>query len=260
MGTTATQLRFCSFNIRHGRAPDGLHSWCFRRSSLARTMAAIGADVFGLQEASDPQLDYLLGRLPGYEAVGDGRRRDLGGERCSVLFRSDRLTLDDHRTLWFADDPMRPGAKLPRAAHPRIVTIVRLRAGDLTFEVANTHLDHRHEDNRRRSVELLVSWLEPPMPRVVMGDFNAAPGPVLQPLLDAGYRLVHGRDAGPTFHAFGRRRDGPQIDHILASAHWTVTDASIWRDTPGWRLPSDHWPVVADLGTGPSAGRKQLDR
>ena len=54
-------------------------------------------------------------------------------------------------------------------------------------------------------------------------------------------------DAGPTFHAFGRRRDGPQIDHVLASSHWTVVAAEVVRDTPGWRLPSDHWPVVADL-------------
>ena len=71
-----------------------------------------------------------------------------------MLFRSAALTLVDHRTLWFADDPTRAGSKLPRSAHPRIATLVGLRAGDLTFEVANTHLDHRHEDNRRRQLKL----------------------------------------------------------------------------------------------------------
>lgn len=244
----ATPLRFCTFNIRFGRAPDGLHSWWFRRGSLVKTLRAIGADVFGLQEASDEQLDHLLDRVPGYVAVGDGRRRDRGGERCTVLVRTAALTVVEHRTRWFADDPTRPGGKLPRATHPRIATLVTLRLpSGKTFEVVNTHLDHRHEDNRRRSVEMLASWLGEPLPRVVLGDFNARPGPVLQPLLDLGFRLVHGPDAGPTFHAFGRRRDGPQIDHVLASPEWTVVSAAVVRDTPGWRLPSDHWPVVADL-------------
>jgi endonuclease/exonuclease/phosphatase family metal-dependent hydrolase len=249
-------LRFCSFNIRFGRAPDGLHSWWFRRRSTAATLDQIDADVFGLQEAIDSQIDYLLDRLPRYEAVGDGRRRDRGGERCPVVFRSGSLTLQSHRTLWYADDPTRAGAKLPRAAHPRIATIVRLvTVGGTTIEVVNTHLDHRHHDNRVRSVEMLGSWLDDDLPRVVLGDFNASPGPVLTPLVDAGYRLVHGEDAGPTFHGFGRRKDGPQIDHVLASPHWTVTAAEIVRDTPGWRLPSDHWPVVADLTVQSGATR-----
>lgn len=244
----ATHVRFCTFNIRFGRAPDGLHSWWFRKGSLAKTLRAIDADVYGLQEANDHQLAFLLDRVPGYVAIGDGRRRDLGGERCSVLVRTASMTVVEHRTLWFADDPTRAGSKLPRAAHPRIATIARLRPPEgETFEVVNTHLDHRHEDNRRRSIEMLASWFEEPLPRVVLGDFNARPGPVLQPLLDLGFRLAHGPDAGPTFHDFGRRRDGPQIDHVLASPEWSVVSATVWRDTPGWRLPSDHWPVVADL-------------
>jgi endonuclease/exonuclease/phosphatase family metal-dependent hydrolase len=251
----ATTLRFASFNIRYGRAPDGWHSWWLRRRATAATLTQLSADVVGLQEATEPQLRYLLDRLEPYRSVGGGRRRDGGGEHCAVLFRSSRFAWLADRTRWFGDDPDRPGTKLPRASHPRIATIVRLapvdptteRALPVEVEVVNTHLDERHDDNRRRSIEQLVTWLDDDVPRVVLGDFNAPPGPVLDPLLDAGYRLAHGEAAGPTFHRFGHTLDGPQIDHLLVSPHWDIIDARIERDTRGWHLPSDHWPVVADL-------------
>jgi endonuclease/exonuclease/phosphatase family metal-dependent hydrolase len=245
----ALSLRLVSFNIRYGRAPDGLHSWWLRRGSTAATLAALTADIVGLQEATAPQMRYLLDRLEPYRSVGVGRRRDGAGEHCPILFRSRDFVWRDDRTRWFGDEPDRPGTKLPRASHPRIATIVRLEpvGTSTTIEVVNTHLDERHADNRLRSLEQLVGWIDDDVPRVIMGDFNASPGPVLAPLLDAGFRLAHGDDAGPTFHRFGRTSDGPQIDHILVSPHWEVVDAHVMRETPGWRLPSDHWPVVADV-------------
>ncbi|MDZ7732751.1 MAG: endonuclease/exonuclease/phosphatase family protein [Acidimicrobiia bacterium] len=242
------RLRVCTFNIRYEGAPDRLHAWSRRRRSTAATLADIDADIIGLQEASDEQLKWLLGHLRAYRAVSVGRNQDLRGERCPILFRTAAFRLVAEHTLWYADDPYRAGARLPRASHPRIATFARLESPKLgtTIEVVNTHLDERHAENRYRSVGLLASWVDRDVPGLVLGDFNARPGPTLQPLLDRGYVLTHPTDAGPTFHGFGRR-DGDQIDHILASTDWRVHAADVRRDTPGRRLPSDHWPVVADL-------------
>jgi endonuclease/exonuclease/phosphatase family metal-dependent hydrolase len=166
----ATTLRFASFNIRYGRAPDGWHSWWLRRRATAATLTQLSADVVGLQEATEPQLRYLLDRLEPYRSVGGGRRRDGGGEHCAVLFRSSRFAWLADRTRWFGDDPDRPGTKLPRASHPRIATIVRLapvdptteRALPVEVEIVNTHLDEAPlEENRIfRSSVIPGFWLD----------------------------------------------------------------------------------------------------
>jgi endonuclease/exonuclease/phosphatase family metal-dependent hydrolase len=87
------------------------------------------------------------------------------------------------------------------------------------------------------------------VPVIALGDLNAPPGdPVLAALESAGLRSALPPDSGATAHGFTGRQDGPPIDHILVSHHWTVCSAAIARHagTTG-TFPSDHWPVVADL-------------
>jgi endonuclease/exonuclease/phosphatase family metal-dependent hydrolase len=82
----------------------------------------------------------------------------------------------------------------------------------------------------------------------VLGDLNAGPGgDVVAPLLAVGLRDALEGVPGGTAHGFTGRTDGRRIDHVLVSRHWDVVAASIEHPRPGGRLPSDHWPVVADL-------------
>ncbi len=249
-------LRVASLNIRNGRAVDGRHWWPFRAAACARAIAALDADLVCLQEVYGFQLRSLLGRLPGYASTGaprgDGRRR---GERCSLLFRTSQLGLLTSTTRWYSATPDVPGSRDRGPGPPRIATLCRFRhtASGREFGAVNTHWDGASAPARERSAAALLSWLEPELPWVVAGDLNATAGtPAVALLLAGGLRdtLPQLGERGPrsaTHHDWDGSTDGTRIDFILVSDAWCVEAAAIRHDRPGGRLPSDHWPVVANL-------------
>ena len=87
----------------------------------------------------------------------------------------------------------------------------------------------------------------------MVGDLNAtAEDPAVARLLAAGLAdtLAELGARGPraaTHHAWDGSTDGTRIDFVLAGPRWDVLDARIDHTRPGGRLPSDHWPVVADV-------------
>jgi endonuclease/exonuclease/phosphatase family metal-dependent hydrolase len=246
------RVRVATWNVRNGLALDGWDSWPLRRRAARSTLAALGAEVVGLQEVYGWQLRSLRRAVPGHAAVGLGRGAGGGGERCALLV-GPAHRLVRHRTLWFSEAPSTPGSRLPGATHPRVVTLAELEVASsgTRFGTAVAHLDQRHDVNRTRSVELLLGWLDDALPWVVLGDLNARPGSTpLRRLESAGFTSVLPPGAGGTAHSFSGRHDGPRIDHILVRGPWLVDDASVAHLRPGGRLPSDHWPVVADLRLG----------
>ncbi len=246
------KVRVGTFNVRNGLARDGLNSWPFRRRAAAAALRGLDVDVVGLQEAFGFQVRSLQAHLPGYGLTGRGRSPHRCGERCSVAFRRGDLSLLSSRTRWYGADPDRPGTRLPDASFPRIATLVRLRqtGHGPTFTFVSTHLDEHHEANRVAAAEQLLGWLDDG-PTVVVGDLNAVPdSPVVAALVAGGLRNAVADDAPGTNHAFSGRTDGRRIDHILVSPHWTVAGSHVDTTRPGGRLPSDHWPVVADLQLG----------
>lgn len=204
--------------------------------------------MLGLQEAFGFQLRSLLRRLGRYDAVGLGRDDGRRGERSAVLFDRTKVRLLEHRTRWYGEHPDRPGDRWPGATFPRVATVCRLAAGDTTFAFVSTHLDARSADLRLRSAAQLVTWLPADVPVVVVGDFNCGPSsPPVQLLLDAGLRHALPADAGGTEHGFTGRTDRRRIDHVLVGDGIDVLHAHVAHPRPGGRLPSDHWPVVAQL-------------
>ena len=248
-----------SFNLRHGLAWDGRHSWPLRRRSAACSIADLGAEVVGLQEVHGFQQRYLERRLHDYAAVGAGR--DDGreqGERCAVLYRPGRLTLDSWTVRWFSDTPGVPGSRTWGNAVTRLVTLCRFRdtADGRAFGVADAHWDGASAGSRLRSAEALLGWLDPTLPWIVLGDLNATAGDMaVARLVDGGLRdtLAHlgerGSGAG-THHAWDGATEGTRIDYVLVSPEWEVLHAEIAHRNPQdgrSGLPSDHWPVVATL-------------
>lgn len=244
-----TSLRVASFNIRNGRAVDGWNSWPFRAAATAAAIAGLGADVVGLQEAYAFQLRSLCRRLGRYDAVGDARTDGRHGERTPVLFDDRGMAVVDAVTRWYGDRPDQPGTVLEGAGFPRITTICRLRLADgVVVQVANTHLDERSGDRRAASLGQLAGWLDVSAPRIVLGDLNADPhDTVLDALREVGLRDALDGVAGGTSHSFTGRGDGRRIDHIFVSEDVEVLESHVEQARPGGRLPSDHWPVVADL-------------
>ena len=244
-----TELVVASFNIRNGRAFDGLQSWPFRRGATRRMVRLLDADVLGVQEAYACQARYLDGSLPDHERHGRGRNR-RGGEWCAVYVRRTGFAVESATTRWYGERPDVPGSRLVGASFPRVVTSVRIRTGTDVFDVWNTHLDERDAANRDIAVAQLVSWLDDAVPTVVVGDLNAtedAQPSLFATLSSAGLTAALPPDAGGTAHDYRRGGNHRRLDHIFVSAHWDVVDAGVVAADVGWRYPSDHWPVRARL-------------
>lgn len=256
-------LRVMSFNVRYGTADDGANSWEQRRDLVFSVIGQAAPDLIGTQEALRFQLDELREALPGYGELGVGRTDgDTAGEYTAILYRRDRLRVEDGGTFWLSDTPEVPGSIDWGANLPRICTWGRFvdSASATAFYVYNVHFDHESQQSRERSAQLLLDRIaarEHPDPVIVTGDFNAGEhNPAMQLLTGDGarpgsrlrdsFRIVHPDAEGVgTFHGFRGTRSGPKIDAVLVSGAVAVDAAAILRDSRGDRYPSDHFPVTA---------------
>jgi endonuclease/exonuclease/phosphatase family metal-dependent hydrolase len=254
--TGAAALVAATFNLRHGLAWDGVHSWPLRRRAAAAAIDALHAEVVGLQEVHGFQQHSLTHRLRGYAAVGagrdDGRER---GERCTVLYRPGRLRLDSWTVRWLSDTPGTPGSHTWGNPTSRIVTLCRFtdRNDGRRFGVADTHWDGASAESRLRSAQALLGWLDQELPWIVLGDLNATAGdPGVSAMVAGGLRdtMAHLGRGGPgagTHHHWDGATDGTRIDYVLVTPQWEVLDARVVHAAPPGPLPSDHWPAAATL-------------
>ena len=246
-----------SFNIRFGTAKDGENEWTRRRAQLFDLVREQNADVVGLQEALDFQIDEIVASVPEYATIGvgrdDGRAR---GEFAAILFRKERFRVAEAGTFWLSDTPTVPGSKTWGNNITRICTWARLIDKDgLGFFVYNVHLDHQSQPSRERSTQLLRRRIDeqsvPGDPVLVTGDFNVgeqnpALATLLGPFVDT-YRVVRPQEKTVgTFTGFKFGNvEGDKIDYILVQPGTEVMHADIVRTARDGRYPSDHFPVVA---------------
>lgn len=257
----AVPIRAMTFNIRLDTAADGPNAWPHRQDMVADLIRYEAPDVVGLQEVLLHQKEMLEGALADYSFVGVGR--DDGaetGEFSPLGWRADRFDLVDSGTFWLSPTPELPG-KGWDAAYPRIATwaMLRDRGSGQLIRVLNTHFDHVGFRAKLESAAALAQWVgRENMPTIVLGDFNSPPSSPPMLLLAHGgptklfdtRAISKAKPYGPpgTFTGFHIDAAPRQpIDHIFVSPgiaalrHATVTQH--WEG----RLPSDHYPVVADL-------------
>lgn len=259
-----TTIRAMTFNIRLDIASDGANAWPHRRGIVADLIRYESPAVLGLQEVLLHQKTDLEEALPAYAFVGVAR--DDGGEKgefSSLAYRRDQFELVGSGTFWLSPTPSVPG-KAWDAAFPRIATWASLmhRGGGRRIAVLNTHFDHVGTEARANSAGIIARWTSERIATgdavIVMGDFNAPLSSVPMALLAnparSGLRMARAISAaapyGPpgTFTAFKIDADPLEpIDHILVSGSFEVARYATVTQHWGGRLPSDHYPVVADL-------------
>jgi endonuclease/exonuclease/phosphatase family metal-dependent hydrolase len=256
-------LSVMSFNIRYGTANDGDNHWTRRRQFVVDVVTEVSADVVGVQEALDGQIQELLDAIPDYAAIGvgrdDGRTR---GEYAAILYRRARLRVAESGTFWFSDTPDVIASASWGNTIPRICTWARFVDRDgRAFWHFNVHLDHQSQPSRERSTAFLAERIRdrryPDEPVVVTGDFNAgetnaavtmlttAPEGRAALLVDS-YRVLH-PDEQPAGTFTGFKIDattGEKIDYVLVPPGTVVLQAEIVRTQRDGRYPSDHFPVT----------------
>ncbi len=257
-------LTVMSFNIRYGTANDGENRWALRREFLLDVVRDANADLVGLQEALDGQIQEMLTALPQYGVVGvgrdDGRTR---GEYAAILYRRDRFRVSDAGTFWFSDTPDVVASRSWGNTITRICTWARFIDRDgRAFWHFNVHLDHQSQPSREGSTALLADRIaarrSPTEPVLVTGDFNVGEtNPAIArltaardgaaPLFIDTFRAKHPDErAAGTFSGFKfGATTGDKIDYVLAQPGTEVLDAAIVRTSRNDRYPSDHFPVVA---------------
>ena len=260
-------VKAMTFNIRVGTAWwDGANRWSKRRQNVVETIKRNSADIIGLQEALDFQLEHIQQALPQYSTYAAGRNNGRQkGEACPIFYRKDRFRLADSGTFWFSDTPDVPGTKDWGNIPPRICSWVRLRdkASGKGFYVYNLHLDNLSQRSRAKSVRLLASRIaarKTKDPFIVMGDFNMElDNPAMKflqkienqgpypTMVDAWSSIYPGDSSIGTRHNFSGRSSGPKIDHIPISWDARALAVNIDRRGLNGRYPSDHFPVIATI-------------
>ena len=260
------KLRVMTYNIRFDNPADGVHAWPNRKELVASVIRFHKVDIIGIQEALEHQIQDVIDLLPGYDWVGVGRDEDGGGEFSAILYRSSVVAVKAAQTFWLSETPDEPGSKSWDSSLPRIATwahFVTSSDGRELF-VLNTHFDHRGEQARLESARLIkeqVSKLAYGLPVIVMGDLNAtAEQPPLVLLSDTplsdGRSLHDGFDHsiqphhGPasTWTGFTKIEAERRIDYIFASEDLPIHYHAILTDKLEDRYPSDHLPVLVELG------------
>ncbi|MDQ3963657.1 MAG: endonuclease/exonuclease/phosphatase family protein [Actinomycetota bacterium] len=258
MNPTTKPIRFMSFNIRFDTILDSPgNRWADRVASVVETVRRCDPDVVGFQEALRPQLADLTAAFPGYQGIG--KPRDVGetAEYVPLFFRARRFDLDESGDFWLSPTPDTEGSRGWDTDVPRHCTWAKIRdtRSGSRFAVFNTHLDRWGRVARVEASRVIVTRvaLAPDLPSVVLGDLNAeeASEP-LATLRNAGFldtfREIH-PDAVDvqTVHHYGETSGTRKLDYILCDVRWRVLSADIIRAPAEGRLPSDHYPVVADL-------------
>lgn len=249
-------IRVMTFNVRVP-VDTGTHAWANRRDLMVKVIKAQHPDVLGTQELTEEQGEYLAAHLPGYAWFGQGREGGSKGEHMGVFYRTDRLQVERSGDFWLSDTPDVPGSKTWGQPYPRMVTWARfrLRDGGGSFAYFNTHFLYRPEDVRARtlSAHAIVQRIGklPAATRVILtGDFNCAPDTPVHAELTRGLQDAWATAAhtGPakTFHDFTGVPD-QRIDWILSRGFTPIAVETVTTHA-GANYPSDHFPVVAELG------------
>jgi endonuclease/exonuclease/phosphatase family metal-dependent hydrolase len=274
-------LRVVSFNVYHGgpwSALSGHDGELDRRLELAaRELAALDADVIGLQEASVSRVrgnvaERLATKLGHHWLFAPATRRVFGSATLG-RFITGLIDFEEGPAIVsrfpIVGSGVHPLPRCVRFLDPRLLLHARIETPRGTVDVFSTHT-WRDRCQIRRVVEL-VQQLRGPWPSIVMADFNVGEGSdAYGDLVAAGFvdafRSRNPEAPGPTIlqditaaRPTARRR----VDYVFVvpgtAFPGEVHASRVVLDRPGrgadggplW--PSDHYGVFATVVTFPPA-------
>lgn len=265
-GKAQEPIRVMSFNIRLDSPNDGANNWTNRKANLVSLIRFHKADIIGFQETQKHQIDYISELLPEYGWFGVGR--DDGkqqGEFSAIFYRKGRFDTLQTSTFWCSITPEHPGRGWD-AAYQRIVTYGKMidNRNNKMFYFFNTHLDNEGKIARTESAALIKKRIQiicENFPVILTGDFNSTPDSdpykiLTSPDLHSSAVLFDSRTIsqskpyGPrgTFTGFdiNAKPDAP-IDFIFVKKGVSVLFHGVLSDSFDGYLPSDHYPVLAEI-------------
>jgi endonuclease/exonuclease/phosphatase family metal-dependent hydrolase len=210
------------------------------------------------------QVKDLDADLPDFDWIGLGRDGGSRGEFMAVFYRRQRLEPLAFDHYWLSDTPDVIGSATWGHSNRRMVTWVLFRDTQTKqrFYFINTHFDHQVQEAREKSAHLVLERakeLDPKLPVIVTGDFNAAAQK------NKAYDILVGEDAftdtwlsakdqGVAYGTFGGyrppREGGARIDWILTRGPVEALSTQVVTFELDGQYPSDHFPVTALMRIG----------
>ena len=252
-------IRVMSYNVRLGVAKDGANSWENRREATPAMLREIHPAVFGVQEAYDFQIQYILEQCPEYKAVGVGRDDGVElGEHMSVFYDTTQIELLEWGTYWLSETPDVPSYGWDAACRRTATwTLLMEIATGQKFYFVNTHLDHKGVVARKEGLALIYNKIQQMnpggVPMVLTGDFNVLPDD--EGLKDISSLMKSARfnsleaDTIGSFNGYKYERSKlTPIDYIYYSGFdESLCFRVVTKEYAGKKYISDHYPVYADF-------------
>lgn len=253
-------MRLMTCNIRTSTADDGDDHWERRKAFCVSVILEREPDIFGVQEAREDQLLFLIGAMTGYDSYGLPDEPAGRNAVNTIFYRRDRFDSIAQGGYWMSETPHVSGSSSWDSRCVRLANWVRLRdrnSGSI-FRFVNTHLDHVSQpavEGQARTINEDAAAYDENYPQFLSGDMNANAGHAgIRAFLKAGwkdtYAATHGElDPCNTFHKFlGEQHEGKsgKIDWVFCRGNVEVKGAEIVKDSDGGRFPSDHYFITAD--------------
>jgi endonuclease/exonuclease/phosphatase family metal-dependent hydrolase len=255
------EFTVATFNIRYANPKDSGNLWVDRKQRVTDLIRFRGFDIVGVQEALRMQLDDMAQLMPEFGWYGIGRDDGKSaGEHSAIFYRTDRYTVLDKGSFWLSPTPDRPGPGWDANLN-RICSWLKLsdKQGGKTFYVFNAHYDHQGVQARVESSKLVVEKIKAIAgnnPALFMGDLNGGwDSDWYVRLHQSGFvrdsrhtaKLVY--QPNGSFNGFrvdDVRKD--VIDHIFITPQFKPGRWAVLTDTYNGKFPSDHFPVMVELG------------
>jgi endonuclease/exonuclease/phosphatase family metal-dependent hydrolase len=256
----ANSFKVLTYNVKYDDSRDLKKAWSTRRDDVNAIIDFYNPDIFCVQEPMANQVDDM-GQLAAYAFAAYGRDDgDRDGEHVGIYYRRSRYSLQGSGLFWLSETPDVPSFGW-EARHRRMAVWAKL-TDHLTgkpLTVVSVHLDHEFEGARDNGSGVLlerIPGIAQGGPVVLTGDFNEGPeGPGVKNVLTA-YQdtraIATHTPIGPngTYNDFVVTNVAPpgRIDYIFIQGGLSaLRHAHLVTITPDGRLPSDHFPVLAEL-------------
>ncbi|SHK05187.1 endonuclease/exonuclease/phosphatase family protein [Epilithonimonas mollis] len=254
-------LKVMTYNIRLSLESDKENSWDKRKEDALALMFYYHPDYFGVQEAVPQQMTDIKTSLKDYDYVGVGRDDGKNqGEYSAIFYDKTKLEVTKSGTFWLSETPEKP-SKGWDAAYNRVCTYAffKIKKTGKQFLAMNLHFDHVGDVARVNSAKLIlekIKELNPKnLPLTLTGDFNltddSEPIKIISQSLDNAYYHSKKPHYGPkgTFQAFDINVPAKErIDYIFVKGFDTETIRTINDRRENLLYPSDHFPILAEIG------------
>ena len=250
------EIQVVSLNIRYGTPGDGENKWKSRRDRVFTVFDRYKDGIIATQEGDPLQFDEILKKVKDLGVVYRSRTlEDKEGPAHAVFYNKKMWSVEEHNTFWLSDTPDKPATKSWGNTLPRIATLVifKNKKTGKKLRLLNTLLDHRSQNSRIRSTELILRTLmteSEQMPTLLIGGFNVTKeDDVITRVKEFFSDTYSGNELeGCTYHGYNGGSHCPRIDYIFYDGESGLKlknfEIDRWKSKQ-YFYPSDHYPLVS---------------